>query len=226
MSRKCTLLFAVVFAALLGPAPGQDKKALTIKGWGTWIDPDGDCKVEAKEDKVTITVPTTHHDLSSNDNFTKLNAPRILQKASGDFSLQVKAAALPLPGKDTSSSGFHSFISCGLLVYVDDKNFIRMERAAEGNGGGEFVWVERFTDGKPASRKLHAIANKETALRLQRSGAKLTFSISQDAEAATWTEVHTDDSELPKELQVGVLAINTTTAIFAPELREFKVTAK
>jgi regulation of enolase protein 1 (concanavalin A-like superfamily) len=226
MSRHCRLVCAVALAVLLGPAPAQDKKAVNIKGWGTWIDPDGDCKVEADGGKVTITVPKTHHDLSHNDNFAKLNAPRILQKATGDFTVQVKVPAIPLPDKDTSSSGFHSFISCGLLVYVDEKNLVRMERAAEGNGGGEFIWVERFADGKTASRKLHRVANKETTLRLERAGAKLTFSISQDADTAEWTQVHTDDAELPKDLQLGVLAINTTTATFAPELREFKVTAK
>ena len=226
MGRHCTFALVIGLAALFGAVQGQEKKSAVIKGWGTWIDPDGDCKVVQDGGKVTITVPKTHHDLSSNDMFTKLNAPRILQKARGDFELQVTVPTIPLPDKDTSSSGFFSFNSCGLLVYVDDKNFIRMERASEGNAGAEFIWVERFTDGKPAGRKLHPVANKETALRLQRTGNKLAFSISQEADAKTWTEIHTDDAELPKDLQVGVLAINTTTSEFAPELRAFKVSAK
>jgi hypothetical protein len=113
MARHCTLALLIGLAALFGAVPGlpgQEKKDADIKGWGTWIDPDGDCKVAA-------------------------------------------------------------------------------------DGG-------------------------------KRTGNKLTFSISQEADAKTWTEIHTDDAELPKDLQVGVLAINTTTSVFAPELHAFKVSAK
>ena len=95
--------------------------------------------------------------------------------ARGDFELQVVVPTIPLPEKDASSSGGFSFNSCGLLVYVDDKNFLRMERASEGNSGSEFLWIERFADGKSAVQKFHPVANKETALRLQRTGNKLTF---------------------------------------------------
>src|SRR5687767_7154359 len=106
--------------------PAGEKKPQSIKGWGDVIDPDGDCTVKEAGGKLTITVPKTHHDLTYNEQFTKLNAPRILQKVYGDFTLQVKVHPIPLPGKDTSSSGAHSFTSTGLLVWQDDKNFIRL----------------------------------------------------------------------------------------------------
>ena len=226
MARHGRFALVIGLAALFGAVQGQEKKSTVITGWGTWIDPDGDCKVVQDGGKVTITVPKTVHDLSYNDKYTKLNAPRILQKAGGDFELQVTVPAIPVPDKGTSSSGFVSFHSCGLIVYVDDTNYIRMERASEGDAGTEFIWVERFSGGKPAAYKFHPVANKETALLLQRTGSKLTFAISQEADAKTWTEIHTDEAELPKNLQVGVVAINTTPRVFAPELRALKVTAK
>ena len=215
------LAFAVCLCA--GSAPAVGKKTQTIKGWGEVVDPDGDCTVKEAEGKITITVPKTHHDLTYTEQFTKLNAPRILQKAQGNFLIQVKVHAIPLPGKDTSSSNAHSFTSCGLLIWQDDRNFIRMDRAAEGNGGGEFVWVERFTNGRAEVQRFHPVENRAIHLRIARAGNKLTFSFTQDADAKEWTEVHTDDVNLPNDLQVGVLAINTTTSDFSPQLEGLQV---
>ena len=87
-----------------------------------------------------------------------------------------------------------------------------MERASEGNSGSEFLWIEHIADGKSADRKFHPIANKEAVLPLERTGNEFTFSIRQEADAKTWTEIHTEEAELPNDLQVGVLAINTTTS--------------
>jgi regulation of enolase protein 1 (concanavalin A-like superfamily) len=61
-------------------------------------------------------------------------------------------------------------------------------------------------------------------LRVVRKGDKLTLSFSGDGE--NWTEVRVEDVKLSEKLQVGVLAINTTTAEFAPILEEFKVEKK
>jgi len=227
MRHSFHIRFCVLAACLLPAfAPGGQQKAQEINGWGAVVDPDGDCKVTEAKGKLTITVPRTHHDLTYTAQTTKLNAPRVLQKVRGDFQLDVKVLTIPLPGKDTSSSGVHSFNSCGLLVWQDDKNFIRMERAAEGNGGGEFVWVERFTDGQSAARKFHPVANKVIQLRLVRDGDKFTFSINLEEGAEQWTEVYTDEIRLVADVQAGVLAINTTTNDFFARMQGFQLTPK
>src|SRR5947199_401510 len=41
-----------------------EKKAREIEGWGAIVDPDGDCTIQAKSGKVTITVPGKTHDLN------------------------------------------------------------------------------------------------------------------------------------------------------------------
>src|SRR5262249_18576979 len=153
-------------------------------------------------------------DLTYTENFTKLNAPRILQPVQGDFVLQVKVKAFALPEANTSSSGQFSFISSGLLIWNDGKNFIRLERAADGNSPAPFVWLERFHDGKAVTQQGKPVSDKDINLRVKRSGNKLTFSVGEDG---NWDDVHTEEVALPQKLQVGVLAINTTTKAFSAE---------
>lgn len=222
MSRFPQLvLVSLATCFLLGLASAEEKKAQTIKGWGTVVDPDGDCQLKEDKGAVTLTVPKTYHDLTYTDDSTKLNAPRILQEVAGDFQLQVKVAAYPLPTANTSSSGRHSFVSTGLLIWHDDRNFIRMDRASEGSAPAVFVWVEQFQDGKSMTQRPHRVENKDTFLRAARRGNKLTFEVSEDGSA--WTEVQTLAVELPKKVKAGVLAINTTTNEFSPRLEGLKL---
>jgi regulation of enolase protein 1 (concanavalin A-like superfamily) len=226
MARILHLTLVVVCGSLLlGAGLAEEKKPQAVKGWGTVVDPDGDCQVAEEKGVVTITVPKTHHDLTHAADATKLNSPRILQEVSGNFRVEVKVKAFPLPEKDTSSSGKYSFVSAGLLIWQDDKNFIRMDRAAEGATGGPFVWVERFADGKAAGQQFRQLTDKDTTLRVERSKDQFTFSVRED-EGKEWVEVHTEQAGLPDKLQVGVLAINTTTKEFAPQLSGFKVEQK
>ena len=220
---RSLLSAAVAFGLCISfdPVFAGIKKAQFIRGWGVFVDPDGDCKVKEQEGKVIITVPKTHHDLTYTDQFTKLNAPRILQNVHGDFVLQVKVHPIPLPGKNTSSSGAHSFVSSGLLVWQDDKNFIRLDRAAEGNGGSQFLWIERFTKGRPETQEGIDVLNNPIHLRVTRSGNKFTFSYSPNGQ--DWVEAHKEDVKLSNDLQVGVLAINTTTSDFSPQFEGLEV---
>jgi regulation of enolase protein 1 (concanavalin A-like superfamily) len=205
---------------LLEPGFAAEKKAQTIKGWGTVVDPDGDCKITENKDKVTMAVPGTHHNLTYGEDYTKLNSPRILQSAMGDFVLQVKVQAFPIP--ETSGEQI-SFTSGGLLVWQDSKNFIRWERATVGESAERFVTMQRFQDGKSVSFKKKAVADKDIELRVNRSGNKLTFSVSEDG---NWDDVQTEEVELVQKVQVGVLAINTTAKVFSAQLEGLKLKAK
>ncbi|MDB5308691.1 MAG: hypothetical protein JWO38_2893 [Gemmataceae bacterium] len=220
MSRTfCLTLLTAAFCVAVGAAPTPpEKKTPTIKGWGDVTDPDGDCRVAEDKGVLTITVPKTHHDLTYTDEYTKLNSPRVLQRVEGDFTLRVKIPAFPLPGDVASSGGQHSFVSTGLLIWQDDKNFIRMERAAVAKGETPFVWVERFADGKSAAHHFSQLADKDTGLRVVRKGNKFTFLYDDGGEGKDWAEAHVEDIELPAKIQVGVTAINTTVREFAPKL--------
>jgi regulation of enolase protein 1 (concanavalin A-like superfamily) len=201
----------------------EDKAPQVVKGFGTVVDPNGDCRFKAGDDKLTITVPATHHDLTYTSDSNKLNAPRVVQGAKGDFSVDIKVDKFPLPTPNTSSSGRFSFVSAGLLVWQDDHNFIRLDRAAEGNSNtSPFVWVERFQDGKSASQKLYRLdGDNDTILRIERSGDRFTFDVSADGKE--WKEIQADEVKLAPELKVGVLAINTTINEFAPVFGDLKL---
>jgi regulation of enolase protein 1 (concanavalin A-like superfamily) len=198
---------------LVGTATAQDAKSDSAADWGKFVDPDGDCKLKAVDGGLTITIPNTLHNYTHTDDGTKLNAPRILQDVKGDFHIQVKVEAFQLPQPNTSVDGKHSFVSAGLLLWHDDNNFVRLDRAAA--GGNPFVWVEVFRNGISAEHKLQQLADKDTYLRLTRAGDKLTFESSADGKK--WSAVHTTEFKAPAAVKVGGLAINTTTKVFAPK---------
>jgi regulation of enolase protein 1 (concanavalin A-like superfamily) len=133
MLHALSAMFLLLAAfAVAAAAPVKEKKTQTIKGWGKVIDPDRDCKVTEDKGKVTITVPTTRHDLSVFEDMPQHNAPRVLQEVKGDFRAQVKVPVFPLAQANTASGGKISYVSAGLLLWLDDNNYIasgaRIER--------------------------------------------------------------------------------------------------
>lgn len=156
--RLALIWGAVCMPLVAAPALGEERQL--VEGWGEIIDPDGDCRVAEDQGDVAITVPKTRHDLTYADKNAKLNAPRVLQSVEGDFTLEVTVRAFPLPGDAASSGGQYSFVSTGLLVWQDEKNFIRLERAAVGNSDAPFVWIEQFTEGQSAFQTLKPLGNK------------------------------------------------------------------
>jgi len=201
----------------LGTTAAQDTKSDTAGRWGTLVDPDGDCRLKEEDGGLIITIPGKLHNLTHTARGSKLNSPRALQDVKGDFRLQVKVPIFPLPGANTSSDNGYSFVSAGLLIWHDEKNFVRMDRAAEGNsGGGPFAWVEVFRDGKPVTQKLRRLADQDTHLRITRTGDYITFEAGDDGKS--WAAVHAGEVKLPVQVKAGVFAINTTTKEFAPRL--------
>jgi regulation of enolase protein 1 (concanavalin A-like superfamily) len=221
MSRTWLWLIPASVAFLLTQAVADEKKAQAIKGWGEVADPDKDCKVAEERGKLTFTIPGTLHDLNPENN---LKAPRVLQDVEGDFQIQVKVEAFPKPEANTSSNDKYSFVSGGLLIWQDDKNYIRAERAAEGSERTPFVWVERFADGNAVSQKFHPVEDHDTQLRVERKGNKLVVS-AKDGDGE-WAEVLSEEVELPKKLKAGVHAINTTKKEVSTSLSELRLEAK
>src|ERR1700722_8871342 len=128
-------LFFLGLCVALNSSFAEPQNAQTIKGWGTFVDPDRDCKIAEDKGKLTITIPNVLHDLTYQPDFAKQNGPRVLQDVDGDFSINVCVKSFPRPDMNTSSNGNFSFVGSGLLIWLDAKNFIRFERSAEGDGG-------------------------------------------------------------------------------------------
>jgi regulation of enolase protein 1 (concanavalin A-like superfamily) len=215
-------LIAILSVGLMfGSARADETKSQTIKGWGTVIDPDRDCRFAEDQGKLTITIPGTYHDLTHSQGRDQLNSPRVLQEAKGDFVAQVKVHAFPLPVAGTSTSNGVCFVSSGLLIWLDGDNFIRLDRAAIADLPTPAVLVEFYEKGKQTVQAFKEIEDKNINLRIARKGGKLTFAASEDGER--WDEIHTSEIPLRETVNVGILAINTTTKEFAPQLSGLKV---
>jgi regulation of enolase protein 1 (concanavalin A-like superfamily) len=211
----CCLAFGFMVPASHSSVGGQTSQF--IEGWGQSEDPDGDCKISAKDGKVTFTIPGTVHDLWPGG--AKVNAPRILQDVEGDFTVQVRVASSVKP-----ENGF--FRSGTLLIWQDDKTFIRLDSACAHRGGSAFdfyCYLHVFKDKvRLVNQQLRPLKDQPTDLRLERRDAKIVASFSQDG-GNSWKAFAEQGVVLPRKLKVGVSAVNTTNNPFSVTLEDFKI---
>ncbi len=191
-----------------------------LAGWGQFVDPAGDCKVQEEKGVVTITVPATQHNLNPEPDYDNLLAPRLLQKVDGDFRIQVNVAPFPRPKANTSTTKQgHSYVAAGLVVWQDDKTFVRWFRAALGKRGDLFVHGEAFSGAKRQDYRVlvkdRIVPDTATHLSVERTRGQFTFSWSDDGRR--WTDFgRLPDKGYAKELQVGVAVVNSANVSFAP----------
>jgi regulation of enolase protein 1 (concanavalin A-like superfamily) len=199
-----------------------------IKNWGTIADPDKDCTIKEQKGTLTITVPATGHDLGVEHQL--MNAPRVLRKVSGDFTAQVRVAGRVEAEAPGTLSDRLPFMGAGLLLWQDVNNYIRLERASFVNPMGNREYYTSFElrkDGKIdrfADSTDLPLWNKDYHLRLERRGDNILAAISEDGKK--WMSLNPMKTELPKDLQVGVAAVNTSAKVLDVQFKNFKVTQK
>ena len=223
---------ALLAFALPSLADEPTPKKEPVKGWGIALNPAEDCKFKADDGKLTITVPGSAkpHDLSSEiDNMT---APRVVQPVKGDFIIQVRVDGEFQPGDESTQFGRSGYTGAGLVVFADETNFVRIERATLHHQGDEaraYTNFEIRVDGKPerygTTGDFPTEKDKPTWLRLERKGQQLLGAMSHDGEH--WT------SSEPKELRAeawtrndivaGVAAISTSRQPFTPTYSAFSI---
>jgi regulation of enolase protein 1 (concanavalin A-like superfamily) len=202
-------------------AVGQERKAGETLTWGSLIDPDLDCKVEQKGKTVTINIPGKLHDLSPG--LPKLNAPRILQNVRGDFIVEVEAVGTVAPGGGSTNPRGFAYNGVGLLLWQDDRNMVRLERAATLRDGQVLSYVnfEHHESNQPShSRSLQA-PDRPLHLRLERKGDNVIGSVSTDG--ITWKAFPQSTIALPDTVKVGVAAVNSAKQPFQAELKDFRL---
>ena len=203
----------------------QKKKPVLIPEWGELVAPGKDCKFKALENGLTLTLPASVHDLSIE--IGRMNAPRVLQSVKGDFVMQVKVAGVQHPGARSAIPTRKPFCSAGLVVWQNQGNYLRLERAALLNGAENSIYANwelrqngRFTRaGNPGEQPL---TGPETWLRITRTGVAFDAAVSGNGQ--DWSKL--PPMNLPgtnDELQVGILAVNDTPAPFTPEFSEFSL---
>lgn len=219
------MLIIVPVLALAAPVPKDP-----LAAWGKPVDPAKDCKFEAKADKLKISVPggSNPHDLSTELN-SPMDAPRVVKDFEGDFQVEVSVNGFSVPeGTAGGTERNVAFWGAGFLVWQDDKNYVRLERAMfrrddqmpcyisfELRRNGEFVKYGSPEDGTLDPKK-------GATLRLKRKGSVFTAAVSEDA-GKTWNELKPLDAEFDKKVQVGVIAVNTAKADFAPEFEKYSL---
>ncbi len=199
-----------------------------IKNWGTIADPDKDCTVKEQKGALTITVPATGHDLGVEHQL--MNAPRVLRKVTGDFTVEVLVSGRVEAEAPATLTDRLPFMGAGLLLWQDENSYIRLERACFVNRMGNREYYASFElrkDGKVdrfADSTDLPLLNKDQYLRLERRGDNILAAISEDGKK--WVSLNPMTVEFPKDLQVGVAAVNTSAKVLDVQFKSFKVTQK
>jgi regulation of enolase protein 1 (concanavalin A-like superfamily) len=222
------LLACMAGCFFIGVGIAEDKNSKVIKHWGKVTDPDADCAIKSDNQKLVLTVPASSHDLNAT---TGMNAPRVLQEVEGDFTIQVKVTGDFVPGQKTTNSVGPPFKSAGLLVWQDEKNYLRLERNrfwTEQNKSACFPPLfEYYEDGEYQDTDPEVTTEpffKEvwTYLRLERRGQNIKAYYSNNGK--DWTEVKEITTKFPATISVGVAAINTSDKAFTAEFEQFMIT--
>jgi regulation of enolase protein 1 (concanavalin A-like superfamily) len=219
ISRSLLISILIVLASLSYAWTAE--RDLVLKGWGRVIDPDGDCTFEAgAKGSVSITIPAIPHDLSYSKTNSGQNSPRVLQEVDGDFIIRVKVTGEFEPGEEPAVEGIPVFQSAGLLLWVDDNHFIRLERDIQKNGAEGICFAplleqwknKRFVGETSPVESSEFFKGTSTYLQLERIGNKVTARISHDG--TEWISYTPIQVQLPRKVSIGVVAINTAKQPF------------
>jgi regulation of enolase protein 1 (concanavalin A-like superfamily) len=194
-------------------------------------DPDGDCAVEQLPEGVRITVPGVQHNL--NPQYGSVNAPRVLREVEGDFRAVVRVTSDFHPELPSTGRNAHAFNGAGLVLWVDDRSFLRLERN---------VWVlpngvrncfpplfEAFDNGRatnsnPTFAPASVFRGDSTALYLERRGDLVRGAYSHDSRNwEGWREVRLP---CPRKLRIGIDAVNTSAKPLTVTYDGFNVTTE
>ncbi len=209
-----------------GVSQSATEPANMIEGWGKSEDPAGGTKIELQGTTLVMTSPAAYV-----DNFPRgaVNAPRVLQDVSGDFTAEVKVTHVDpaMPNSVLKSlGGFSTAYHAGtLLVRSNDKNFIRFERVSMNTKGvlSTTCDLQVHESGKLTAHVSEKIGDTATRLRLERRGDLLLSSFSQD-DGKTWKELPQHKlSKLKGPVTAGVSLTNNTDPGCTVKFQDLKV---
>ncbi len=201
-----------------------DDPAQKIKGWGQVHDPDGDCMVQLNADRLVIEFGDGGHALDVETG--SMNSPRVLQSFAANFSIQVTVDGnLPLPALNGIQT--RAYISGGLVLLQDEKNYIRFERASFTRQGD--VWhyanFEQRINGARTRMGLFADfplqSDKPVELRLEVNGAKVRALVRHVGEA--WHELGVARMQNRVALSAGVSGVKTSADKAKVSFRNLKI---
>jgi S1-C subfamily serine protease len=157
------------------------------------------------------------------------NAPCALVRVVGDFDASVGVENTFDPGGEGTilpggRKSLISFQSAGLLIWQDDKNFVRLERAkgSDGNIGMlHQVLIEIYRSGKEPIIALVPVSEQPLVLAAQRRGGSLKLLFAAPPKQMMVTQELAIDFD--KEVFVGVAAANLSKRGFQAKLTNFNL---
>ena len=216
----------VGFICLLASAAsaGDEPLARRVPGWGDVVDPMRDCKVshEPARDRLTISIPSTPHVLSAEVVGMPLSAPRVVQGVYGDFKATVRAVGKLDPGV-SKSTHYDPYHGEGLLVWKNDRNYLRLERAVGTIRGRSTPYLnfEQRQDGRLAFSVGIPIEDHPIHLKVERADGVLRAWRSPDG--SKWSALPDLAAPMVDKVEVGVVAINSSLRPLRAELERFKI---
>ncbi len=201
--------------APITPQPVEIQKPVNVsfstysKDWPVdwqWIDPDernNPTPHDVRSGVLRIEVPSKK-DLNG-DNRT---APRYLKAIKGDFQIETRVRFIPK----------ENYQGAGLLIFRDDSNYLRFERAYGGiGGGGEGIRLHarKGSEHKPIIPPGEIQTEEpEVELKIVRSG-RMFIAFWREDESREWREAGEYESDYPDTVLVGVVAVNTARPVTA-----------
>jgi len=171
-----------------------------------WIDPDEASDATPHDVKGGV---LRIHITSPKDLYgEKRSAPRYLKAITGDFQIETRVRFSPK----------ENYQGAGLLIFSNDNNYIRLERAYGGvGGGGEGIRLDVRTDSayEPIVTPNDMPTEAGTVdLKLVRRGPVFNafWRLNEDAE---WRECGEFRSAYPETILAGISASNTARPISA-----------
>ena len=203
---------------------GDESATRRATEWGEIVDPSRDCKVsyDTGQARLTIAVPGTPHVLSSEIAGLPLDAPRVVQEVNGGFRASVKVAGKLKPGASRSTK-YDPYHGAGLIVWKDERNYLRLERAVALIRGvaTPYLNYELREDGRLTLTRGIPIKDHSHFLKLERANGEIRAWHSPDG--SRWSELPDRPVSIAGRVQVGVVAINSSKQPLRAELERFRI---
>jgi regulation of enolase protein 1 (concanavalin A-like superfamily) len=145
------------------------------------------------------------------------------------FIAQIKISGKVRHTGNPTSEQVLAYHGAGLLLWQDERTYIRLERASvvqEEAGAVHYANFEFRQNGKRVDVENTAIriSDQDAYLRLERRGDRVFGSVSNDG--VRWMSFDPYVVNLLAELRLGVAAINASTEPYKAEFDEFEVFLK
>lgn len=200
------MLMRFVLSLAIGIFLTSHLTAEEIPGWGTVVDPVGNCPVDITQTGIDLEVPAGIHDM--NPRLRQTNAPRIWQEVTGDFLFEAQMLDFPRPQAKTGANGHQSYIASGLLVWQDDGNLLRWTRSASGEANQIYLSCEQYENNAIAGGGNFPLEDKPVFLRVERRGDRIRMWATYDTNG--WKKLLDRQCNYQETLHVGVFGLNVT----------------